>query len=250
MTDNIDFRARIGRTLADNAELHEALGAKRPDFELVKDLVRRAYEAETGRRGVDVNEIVTWLRNAATYNPRFEGLQVNREIIRWIMYPTIAEKFWSLWQRKCELCNLYADFPFIMFMLHTKPVSRQVPLQSAFKAAIKDYLRRAQHDFTDYFDAKLCVAITFVLPGHGNLSDADNLAKPLLDALEGYAYRNDRQIEHLDLLRFRSGKADAFIMIRIAGTAIAENLNVMDTEFNVLWVGSDVGEIDLSPYLA
>ncbi len=136
-----------------------------------------------------------------------------------------------------------------MFTLHTPPISRQVPNHAAFKKAIADYLQRVQHDFANFFDARLCVAITFILAGRSKKSDVDNLAKNLLDALEGYAYRDDEQIDHLDLLKFSSGGNESFITVRIAGTEVGRNLDVIRPEFDVRWIGSGVGPIDLTPYL-
>ena len=37
--------------------------------------------------------------------------------------------------------------------------------------------------------------------------------------------------------------------VRIAGTEITNNLNVIRQEFVVRWMGSGVGVIDLTPYL-
>jgi hypothetical protein len=82
-------------------------------------------------------------------------------------------------------------------------------------------------------------------------ADVDNMAKPLLDALQGYAYHNDRQIDHLDTIRLNSGSEDeAYIGVRIARTRIAANEDVIWPEFNVTWVKRPgIGSIDLTPYL-
>jgi hypothetical protein len=76
------------------------------------------------------------------------------------------------------------------------------------------------------------------------------MAKTLLDAMQGYVYANDRQIDHLDVIRLESTADDAFIGIRIAVTGISENIDVILPEFDVTWVATKgIEPIDLTPYL-
>jgi hypothetical protein len=248
-----DDRTRLpqtGRQLVGNAALWEALRADLPNFNFIKDLVTQAYVAETGNENGDTEAIAWWLRHAVLENPRFDGLCVERTVLRYVMHPDLAGKFWHLMQRKCQQCSKYQKFKTIIFTLHTPPMSRQVPNHAAFKSAIRDYLGRVQHDFTDFFDARLCVTVTFILAGRSKKPDVDNLAKNLLDALEDYAYRNDEQIDHLDLLRVSSGGNDSFMTVQMAGTDIGSHLDVIRPEFDVRWVSFGVGPIDLTPYVS
>jgi hypothetical protein len=80
------------------------------------------------------------------------------------------------------------------------------------------------YNFTQFYNERLCVAVTYVLRTGIKAADVDNMAKPLLDALQDYAYENDRQIDHLDTVRLNSGSGDeAYIGVRIALTRIAKN---------------------------
>lgn len=237
-----------GRELVNNKPLREALSADVPDFDLIRHLVEQAYVTETGDGNPDPKVIASWVRRTVRDNPGFRGLHIERTILRFVMYSDLADKFFLLMQRKCDMCGRFERFQTIMFFLHTRPVSRQVSTHAAFKKAIADYLRRVKHDFTDFYDARLCVAITFILASGSKVADVDNLAKTVLDALQGYAYRNDDQIDHLDLLRFSSGGDDSFMTIRLAGTDIAKNLDVIRPEFDVRWIPRrGVGPIDLTP---
>jgi Holliday junction resolvase RusA-like endonuclease len=250
MEDDPSSIPYTGRELVNNKPLWEALGANIPDFDLIRDLVKQAYVTQTGDGNPDPQAIASWVRRVVWGSPGFRGLHVERTILRFVMHSDLADKFFLLMQRKCDMCGRFEKFQTIMFFLHTRPVSRQVPTHAAFKKAIADYLRRVKHDFTDFYDARLCVAITFILASGSKAADVDNLAKTLLDALQGYAYRNDDQIDHLDLLRFSSGGEDSFMTIRLAGTDIAKNLDVIWPEFDVRWIPTrGVGPIDLTPYL-
>ncbi len=239
-----------GDELARSAELRAALDAELPDFVLIRRLVEQAYTTETGEAPTD-KALASWIRAATRTNPNFRGLTTDRPFRRYVMYPAVADKFEYLIQRPCNLCLPYQRVDFIRFFLHTPPVSRQVKRSRAFKNAVRDYLNRVNHDFTDFLDARLCVAILFAFGTRGRWTDLDNPAKILLDSLESYAYKNDRQIDHLDIVRGRTGTVDSFIGIRIAVTEIAENVDTLMPELDVRWVPREgVGEIDLTPYLA
>jgi len=112
---------------------------------------------------------------------------------------------------------------------------------------MREELERKAFDFSDFYDARLCVALTFVMADGKTKSDLENLSKNLLDALQGFAYRNDKQIDHLDLLRIHSHCAETFIAVRIAATDIDGAQDVIDAEFPLAWIGPP--PVDLSKYL-
>jgi Holliday junction resolvase RusA-like endonuclease len=166
------------------------------------------------------------------------------------MFPAMLEKIQYLRRRPCQFCMPFERVDVICFQLKAAPVSRQVDTHQAFKQAVQD-LARVRHDFSDFYDARLCVAATFVLGRRRRLPDLDNLAKTLLDALQGCAYRDDSQVEHLDLMRLGSFSDDSFIGVRVAATEIASHVDVINPEFDVAWIPTmGVGPIDLAPYLA
>lgn len=238
-----------GDGLVQNAQLQAALDESLPNFALIEQLVEQAYTAETGQAASDA-AVASWLRSAIRNNPNFHGLLTERNNPRHVMFPDLASKFTYLMQRPCQICLPYQKVDFIRFMLRTPPVSRQVGRSGAFKSAVQDYLGRVQHDFTDFFEARLCVAITFAMSAGGQSPDMDNLAKILLDSLQGYSFRNDRQIDHLDLLRGATGGTESFIGVRIAVTDITSNSDAMRSEFDVRWIPTlGVGPIDLTPYM-
>jgi Holliday junction resolvase RusA-like endonuclease len=249
MTISGDLPPRIGNNLVNNAQLEEAIKAELPDFAQIKEILVQAYSSETGIQGAGDEEIASWIRQAMRENPDFKGLCVDKTPPRFIMFPDLAMKFDYVAQRPCLLCLPYQKVQYIRFQLHTAPVSRQVDRQMAFKRAVRDYLDRVRHDFSDFYHARLCVAVTFALRLRGRIADVDNLTKTLLDALQGYAYANDRQIDHLDLVRLSSNSEDSFISVRVAVTGIADNVDAVRPVFDVQWVGSGIAPIDLTPYL-
>jgi Holliday junction resolvase RusA-like endonuclease len=250
MTQNQGTPTYTGDVLVRNAALQAALDEPLPDFALIKRMVEQAYTTETGQAVTDVRDVASWIRRAIRENPNFRGLISKTPIPRYVMYPDVAAKFEFLMQRPCALCLPYQRVNFIRFILHTPPVSRQVDRSAAYKSAIQAYLDRAKHDFADFFTARLCVAVTFAFGATARSSDMDNLAKVLLDALQGYAYKNDEQIDHLDLVRTITGNADSFMGVRLAVTRISDNSDTVRPEFDVQWIPTaGIGPIDLTPYL-
>lgn len=242
---------RVGSGLVDNLELREALTETWPDFERIRQMVVDIYQRESGRHTAEPREIASWLGLSERTYPDYHGLRVDRTIPRWVMYPDITDKARVLMQRRCHICNIYRESDFILFFLRMPPRSHQstdTKLRNAFTQAISDDLTRKGFDFSDFYDSRLCVAVTFVMANGRRKNDSDNLAKNLLDALQGFAYADDEQIEHLDLLRLQSRSDETFIIIRIAGTNINGLDDVINPEFPIAWLGGP-GPIDLSTYL-
>jgi hypothetical protein len=74
----------------------------------------------------------------------------------------------------------------------------------------------------------LCVRIVFVLAGSARIKDCDNMAKGLLDAFQGLVYVDDRQGEHLDVVRIRdSDPASGYVLVRYATTSVNSHDDVV-----------------------
>lgn len=241
-----------GHTLVSDPAFWEAVNAKQPDLVQIKAMISQAHERETGHIALTEKELSSWLSMAINGNPEFrKGVSAGTTPQRQIILPNLAIKFGYILRRPCFVCMAYQKIDFIAFHLHTEPVSRQANRQSAFKQAVRSYLTRVNHDFTDFYNARLCVAVLFAMRSNAPATDVDNMAKTVLDALQGYAYANDRQIDHLDAIRLNSGsKSESFIGIRIAVTGVAGVEDVIWPEFDVTWIPTQgVTPIDLAPYL-
>jgi Holliday junction resolvase RusA-like endonuclease len=250
MTDNPQMVHR-GYTLVSNPAFWEAVNTHFPDFPQIKEMISEAYRAENGRDAETYRELSSWLTMALRSPGLLEGISTGNTPARQIMLPSLAIKFDYIMSRPCYICMPYQEVEHIRFYLRTDPVSLQADRQSAFKKAVKAYLAEVNHDFTDFYNERLCVAVLFAMRGNSRMTDVDNMAKPLLDALEKYAYDNDRQIDHLDMIRLNSrSNTEAFIGVRIARTGIAGNEDVLWPEFEATWVKKrGIAPIDLTPYL-
>ena len=179
------------------------------------------------------------------------GVSVERPVLRRVMSSNISWKANHLMTRPCRQCDMYSQVPFMAFFLKIPPQSRQASdtaMRHAFDEAIASDLKSKNFDFFDFATAYLCVAITFVVANGRRRSDVDNLAKNLLDGLQDFAYKNDRQIDHLDLLRLRSRSTEEFISVRLACTDIDDVHDVISPTFPVEWV-NQLSMTDPASYL-
>lgn len=241
-----------GHTLVDNPKFWDAVNAELPDLARIKEMIAEAYRSEAGKGDPTEHELSSWLLTVLSRTPGFsKGISTDRTPSRQIILPNLAVKFDYILRRPCFLCLPYQKTNYISFSLPTEPVSRQAERHTAFKDAVKDYLGRASHDFTDFYDERLCVAVLFAMRRNAPMTDVDNMAKTVLDALQTYAYADDKQIDHLDIIRLNSGSDDeTFIGLRIAVTGIAKDEDVIWPVFDVTHIRTrGVGPIDLAPYL-
>jgi hypothetical protein len=73
------------------------------------------------------------------------------------------------------------------------------------------------------------------------MKDCDNMAKGLLDAFEGILYKDDRQIDHLDLVKVHSAPGSpGYILVRRASTALNTHRDVVHPRHaRIGWMTAD-----------
>jgi Holliday junction resolvase RusA-like endonuclease len=239
--------------LANDPQFRDSLLQDHPDLEAIRQTVIQAYMATTRIANPDLDTVSQWFMNVCqAYDQRVTGgISVERPTLRRVMSSNISWKANHLMTRPCRQCDMYSQVPFMAFVLKIPPQSRQASdtaMRHAFDEAIAADLRSKDFDFSDFVTEYLCVAITFVVANGRRRSDVDNLAKNLLDGLQDFAYKNDRQIDHLDLLRLRSRSTEEFISVRLACTGIDDVCDVISPTFPVEWV-SNLSMTDPTSYL-
>lgn len=236
-----DHPMSAAQRLAKDPKFRAAVSEDYPDLEAVRETVVQAYIAATGTPNPDLDNVSVWFEDVCqAYDQRvMGGISVKRPILRRVMSTNITRKAEHLMARPCRQCDMYSQRQFILFFLKIPPRSHQSSDKAqrrVFREAITADLKRKNFDFADFQMERLCVAITFVVADGRRPTDVDNLAKNLLDALQKFAYKNDRQIDHLDLLRLRSRSTEEFIRVRIACTDIDDVRDVISPTFPVRWL--------------
>ena len=97
------------------------------------------------------------------------------------------------------------EFP-IEFLVHGTPASAQAGTASRedWKALVRAASKFALSDFHVASANPMSVTL-FYWPEKPKRLDVDNMAKPILDALNGHVYIDDRQVERLVAQRFEPG---------------------------------------------
>lgn len=229
--------------LANDPQFRTAISEDHPDLEAIREAIIEAYVTVTGTPNPSLDSVSAWFEEVCrAYDQRVRGgISVERPILRRVMSSNITRKTEHLMVRPCRQCDMYSQVQYIMFLLKIRPKTHQSSSKAqrrTFKEAIRADLKRKDFDFSDFTTERLCVAITFVIADGRRPSDVDNLAKNLLDALQEFAYKNDRQIDHLDLLKLKSRSAEEFIRVRIACTDIDDVRDVINPTFPVQWLSS------------
>lgn len=224
--------------LANDPQFRAAISEDLPDLEAIRSTIIDAYIAATGVTDPDLRSVGAWFADVCrAYDSRVQGgISVERPILRRVMSSSISRKAEHLMARPCRQCDMYSQTEYILFFVDVPPSSHQSndsTARRAFREDIEAKLKQRNFDFSDFMTEQLCVAVTFVIAEGRRSRDVDNLAKNLLDALQGFAYDNDRQIDHLDLLKLRSRSAEEFIRVRIARTNIDGVRDVISPTFPV-----------------
>ena len=83
-----------------------------------------------------------------------------------------------------------------------------------------------------------CVAIVAIIPQRERRKDVDNIAKGLLDAMEGSIYSNDRLVQHLSVRRVLHEGEDGWCMVHVM-PVLDTRADVIDGTLRVGWSGQE-----------
>lgn len=146
------------------------------------------------------------------------------------LYESTAAKVSWLQQHPCTICLPGGELHPVAFPVGVPPWSHQCAPQvgRALRSAID-----ASPTFREKFKERVargpvCVRMVFVLGAAATMKDCDNMAKGMLDAFQGLLYANDKQVEHLDLIKVHSTLGlPGYILVRRTSTSINDHSDVV-----------------------
>jgi Holliday junction resolvase RusA-like endonuclease len=171
-----------------------------------------------------------------------------------LISPSLSSKINSLYQYHCPICmhsgvDMNAMFPQFVIPIRISAISGQsskARIKKAFKNAIKHRLQR--HESIPFkLNQKLCVHIVFVMGKNSRNKDVDNMTKPLLDALQGILFENDRDIDHLSVLKIRIDDDEDYTILNIAPTFVNNHDDVIPSLHHG-WAGAEF--LDLQTFMS
>lgn len=158
-----------------------------------------------------------------------------------LIHPVLASKVSWLQQAPCLTCVRDEQSPSlgVSFGVRVRPFSAQ-SMESADLKLIKQRISESMEGrlgpAKDWSASQVCVTVVAVVNAKARQKDVDNMAKGLLDSLQGHLYLNDSQIAHLSISRVRHRGDDAFYLLS-ARPVLDPLEDVIDPELRISWAG-------------
>lgn len=186
------------------------------------------------------------------YNSKNASPEEEEEITRWIVSNEIhfigfdntedvrrvfvneTSKVSFLTQSHCNICQ--DKLPISNFPVRITPKTRQTKtkLKNEF---IKQFLNSPFGKELNFSKKdKLCVKLVFIFNRIRD-KDLDNMAKLTLDALKELIQIDDKNIDHLELIKFKARYLESFIYIRISKSDVNTANNVILKGKHMTWAG-------------
>jgi Endodeoxyribonuclease RusA len=164
------------------------------------------------------------------------------------LYESTAAKVNWFQQHPCPICLPGGEVHPVAFPVGVPPWSHQCAPQvgRALRSAID-----ASPTFRETFKERVaqgpvCVRMVFVLGDAATMKDCDNMAKGMLDAFQGLLYANDKQVEHLDLIKFHSTPGTpGYILVRRTSTSINAHRDIVAPHHaRLAWMSAEDLNVD------
>ncbi|RLC19757.1 MAG: hypothetical protein DRI57_06380 [Deltaproteobacteria bacterium] len=122
------------------------------------------------------------------------------------------------------------------FLFKRKPKS----VQSSTKSKYQEYLRDAYNEYcnSDEFETSPLYGKVYYFHRENTQLDADNLSKPVWDALEGLAYEDDSVIKlrHAGIIDLRETDMELFDLSLIPDNVANSFLDMVGSENHILYI--------------
>jgi Holliday junction resolvase RusA-like endonuclease len=198
------------------------------------------------------------LLNSASLNPESTSLEQEEEIVRWLnnngvhfislrkepynkrdWFVNEIDKHSYLSQFHCKICDVEG---LRIFPIRIPPQSRQTKtlLKNKFQELISTapFTQNGRFDLAD----RICLKVIFVI-NKGRDKDLDNMVKTTLDGLKKVLFPDDKQIDHLELIKFKTQFVEEFISISIGKSNLNNSNNVLFKGENLGWAGLETMKV-------
>lgn len=193
------------------------------------DDLRKLYESETGKPW-DADAGVPWL-NIKVMNDEL-NLFKKTPVLDTDVFITLSDKASWLGQRHYHICKPDSSS---VASLRIRPESWQ-SLNSidkkAFKAAIAYWFAKFPHT---RYEGRICLTFLFICSARRKTRDLDNMAKLIMDSLKGIVMGDDREVDHLSLMRLTHEGEEEFVTFQIGVSGINNHDNVVHGELRHGW---------------
>jgi len=204
--------------------------------------LKNLYEEQTGAVWSSDGG-VPWLNR----NYEHLGIYFKRPMLDKSAHITLSDKADWFSQRFCHVCH--PDSVISNMALRIRPESWQA-LDSDNKAAFKAALahRFSQRPHVARHNGRICLTFVFVCSATRRIRDVDNMAKLLMDSMKGHVMGDDKEVDHLNIIRLVHEGDEEFILVRISESNINDHSDVVEASLRHLWAGAE--PLDLEAFKA
>lgn len=231
-----------------------------PDYEEIKRLIFKIYNLQNITKldpntasSDEVQQVVDWiLKLRAGVSDGYSEpswvdnlLYRKKHILLGFFFPTLSEKINHLFQYNCPICTNENSYPIRDLPIRISAISKQATakdrgkIRKAFEKAIRS--RLMNENIVYKRDDKLCIHVVFVTTKNKRDKDLDNMSKALLDALNKILIADDRNIDHLSLVKLKwlGEEEEEFITVNIRRTMLNEHKDVLLPVMNHQFANGD-----------
>lgn len=205
---------------------------------MTPDDLKKLYEEETGEKWDD-GAGVTWLcKNYARLD-----IFTKKPVLDKSAHVTLSDKAGWLSQQPCHVCRPASSVSVIP--LRIRPESWQ-SLNSvdktAFKAALAHRFSKSAH--IEALTGRICLTFLFVCSARRRVRDLDNMAKLVMDSLKGIVMGDDREVDHLNLMRLAHEGEEEYVVFRISDSNLNDHRDTVRAEVRHSWAGAEALRIE------
>jgi Holliday junction resolvase RusA-like endonuclease len=156
---------------------------------------------------------------------------------------TLSDKASWLAQQRCHVCH--PDCPISVISLRIRPELWQALTsinKAAFKAALSHRLSESPHIKAQ--QGRVCLTFLFVCSARRRTRDLDNMAKLIMDSIKGIVMGDDRDVDHLNLMRLTHEEEEEYVTFRISASNINNHGDVVHTKLRHSWAGAEPLKIE------
>jgi Holliday junction resolvase RusA-like endonuclease len=200
--------------------------------------LRDLYEERTGLPW-NPDEGVPWLHK----NYGDLGIYTKTPVLDKSTHTTMSDKAGWLSQQECRVCD--SDFPISVTPFRIRPESWQAlgsVNKRAFKAAISHRLSKSPH--IERLEGRVCLTLLFVCSSSRRTRDVDNMAKLFMDSIKGIMMADDKEVDHLNLMRLVHEGGEEYVHVRIANSNINDHSDVVDPRIRHSWAGAEALDLE------
>lgn len=222
-----------------------------PNYERARIAIIVAYNTATGN-SISPNTayddpslipVIAWLNQ----------LEDTEETAFWIRRPKLTRMFSACLSSKlnaisqfhCDICR--SGFPIGIIPIRIQPRSHQAAIP-AVKAAYKKAIASRLANTHNFQSSRLCIHIVLAIGQASKTGDIDNAAKLLLDSMKGVVFNDDKQVDHLSIVRFHTSGDEDFLFVRISDSTLNEHRDVLYSGLHHSWAGIQE-PVDLDDYI-